>query len=119
MMYVYSGECRLCDVGVYSGFSDAAGIPLSTGDIVLTYTENEMGCRFVGGLSVVVSDQYTTFSGGRHEIKNGDVEFFVMGVRGVDLINAPGEWKVHLVKSHEDVINGEHWKDYGFSFRAD
>lgn len=115
-MYVYSGYCRLCEIGQPTGIT-GAGEQLHTGDIVLTYTENELGCWHVGAMSVVVSNQYQSYSDGTHVKKAGEPEFYVMGIRTVDLIEEPGEWRVKRIKSFEDVINGEHWREWGFSYR--
>ena len=115
-MYVYSGECRLCDVGPPIGANDCTGKPLFTGDIVLTYTEeNNLGATYVAGLTAVVSDQYQSFSDGTFtERKNP--EFYVMGIKNVPLHDS-GEWRVQRVKSYIDAIVGEHWREYGFSFK--
>ena len=40
MMYVYSGECRLCACGFATGQLDDSDEPLYTGDIVLVFTRN-------------------------------------------------------------------------------
>ncbi len=40
-----------------------------------------------------------------------------MGIKNVDFMGADSEkWIVKKVKSFEDVIAGEHWKDFGFSY---
>ncbi len=114
-MHVYSGNCRLCDVGVGTGFKDLGGKPLNTGDIVVTFTENDLGVQYLGGLTVVVSDQYQSYSDGTHRLKDGEPEFFVMGIRSVDLDEA-GAWKVQKLKGFESVVAGENWPDYGFRF---
>ena len=115
-MYVYSGKCRLCDVGTETGLIDEAGAELRTGDIVMTYTVDDIaGCSNLGGLTVVVSDQFQSYTDGRHEEKNGAPVFFVMGIKGVDL-NAPGEWRVKKLKGAEHVIDGEAWPNFGFSY---
>ena len=119
MMYVYSGKRRLCDAGVSTGYSDAHGKPLYTGDIVVSYTVDEaQGFAYLGGLTVVVSDKYTTYSNGEHVKKEGDPEFYVMGIRDVSLVDKSG-WRVMKLKGFESVINGEHWPDYGFSFKEE
>lgn len=115
-MYVYSGKCRLCDVGVETGFHDCNDVSLRTGDIVITYTEDELGFANLGVLTVVVSDQYQSYSDGTHVEKEGEVEFFVMGIKSID-INEDGTWRVKRLKGYESVLDGEHWPDYGFSFR--
>jgi hypothetical protein len=115
-VYVYSGECRLCTVGIPTGLSDVLGRLLHTGDIVLTYKEGEDGVEFFGDLTVVVCNQYNSYTDGTHVLLDGPMEFFAMGIRVVP-INDTGSWKVRKVKSFEDVIDGEHWKAYGFNYR--
>ena len=40
-----------------------------------------------------------------------------MGIKNVDFMGADSEkWIDKKVKSFEDVIAGEHWKDFGFSY---
>jgi hypothetical protein len=115
-MYVYSGNCRLCEAGQPIDINDYAGNPLHTGDIVLTFTEDPNGCTYVGALTVVVSDQYQTYSDGAHVEKTGDQEFYIMGIKGVDITDGEGEWKVKKIKGYADVVDGEHWPEWGFSF---
>lgn len=115
--YVYSGDCRLCDVGHETGFRDCNGNNLRTGDIVITYIVDQVGFSNLGGLTVVVSDQYQSYSDGTHKEKEGELEFFVMGIKCID-VNEDGSWRVMRVKEYEFAIDGEHWRDYGFSFQA-
>lgn len=96
--------------------------PLHTGDIVITYSVDKFGVSYISGMTVVVSDQYQTYNDGsedgKHVEKEGDLDFFVMGIRSVDLGNDT-MWKVLKIKGFESVINGEHWPDYGFCYRED
>lgn len=103
---VYSGECRLCDVGLETPYVDVMGRKLFTGDIVMSYTDT----YGPDALSVVVAEQHTKIT------DQVDPYFFVMGIRNVPL-EQDGEWKVRHLKSHEDVVAGEHWKAWGFSYR--
>lgn len=115
-MYVYSGDCRLCDVGQPVGFHDSKGNALRTGDIVITFTVDSLGFSNLGGLTVVVSDQYQSFTDGSH-VENEAPSAYVMGIRSVQ-VDEDGQWRVLRLKKWEDVIPGESWPDYGFSFRA-
>jgi hypothetical protein len=118
LMYVYSGKCRLCETGVKTPFADVMGNTLFTGDIVIVATDD---CPMPSGLTVVVSDQYQSYSDGSHvehvEKEDGH-EFFVMGIKSVDLY-APGQWHVIRLKEHSDIVNGEHWQAYGFRYSED
>lgn len=113
-MYIYSGDCRLGTVGQPTKFSDLHGKPLFVGDIVITYADNYEP----DSLTAVVSDEFTTYWGGEYRVKGGPAESFVMGIKSVDLDN-PDQWRVLKVKDHQDVIDGEHWKAYGFNYSAE
>jgi hypothetical protein len=121
-MYVYSGKVREGLCGDATPLVDVDGKPLFVGDIVIPSTIDEFGICYNTGLSVVVSDRYTSYSNGSHVEKEGEIEYFVMGIKSVNFMNKPAqdqyqkEWMVKKVKSYEDVVDGEHWKDYGFNF---
>jgi hypothetical protein len=110
---VWSGDCCLCDVGLDTGHG------FKTGDIVLLWkgehidTDNERW-EPLRNLTVVVADQYTTYSNGKIE-ETESPEFYVMGIRDCGFDDP--SWDIWLVKDHSDVVTGEHWRDYGFSFR--
>lgn len=110
-MYVYSGDCRKCEVGLETDLVDWNGDPLRTGDIVILIKDD----MYNSGLTVVVSDQWTSYSDGTHVKREGDLEFYVMGIKSVVL----GEgWQAVRVKKFEDVIEGERWPDYGFNYKS-
>lgn len=96
-MYVYSGRVRLCETGIDAGFADTHGEPLATGDIVIVFTDDYVPAN----LTVVVSEA------------DG---FYVMGIKSVPM-HDPGQWRVLRVKSAADVIPGERWPAYGFSYQ--
>lgn len=103
-MRIYSGKVYLCDTGEETNLKDHNDKPFFTGDIVLVRCSKSD--YLSQDLSVVVKD--------------GD-DFFVMGLRNIcvaDPENFDG-WEILRVKSHKDVIDGEHWKAYGFSFRRE
>lgn len=112
-MLVYSGKCRLGKVGDETPFTDVRGNKLVVGDIVVIYAEDYTA----EGLTVVVSDEFTTYSDGTHKIKEGPIKPFVMGIASIDL-EKPNEWRVLKVKDAADVVDGEHWKAYGFNYSS-
>jgi len=115
--YVLCGECREGNVGEATNLCDTNGSPLYVGDIVCLATKDSFGISCFYGISVVVSDRWTTYSNGTHEEKLGLITHFVMGIKDVDFMADDSEWYVKKVKSHSDVISGEHWIDYGFSYQ--
>lgn len=119
-MFVYSGRCRLCETGLEAPFKDLGGNALHTGDIVLIYTERDGGVDMIGGMTAVVADQFTTFNNlntGSHDhvLNSNPLTFFVMGIKSVQICE-DGEWKVSLLKKFSDVLDGEHWKNFGFRY---
>lgn len=118
-VFILSGKCRIGDVGEATPLKDITGKGLFVGDIVIVSTIDSMGICDNHGLSVVCSDKWTSYSDGTHVAKEGDIEYFVMGIKNVDFMGKDSEkWIVKRVKSFEDIIAGEHWKDYGFSYAA-
>lgn len=118
-MYIYSGKCRFCTVGLPTGIYDARGELLFTGDIVLIYSANELEVSYLpDSLTVVIDKQYTSYSDGTHIPVDGPTKPFVMGIASVDLASDP-EWFCIKVKDHKDVVHGEHWRAYGFNFREE
>lgn len=122
-MHVYSGVCRMCDVGIPSGmFCYKTEEELFTGDIVLLYSVEYAGTDFefwnCYGLTVIVADQYTTYNGGDIiEVNPLPFKPFCMGVKSVDFPS--DQWKLQRIKSFVDVIDGEHWPKYGFNYKQD
>jgi hypothetical protein len=119
-MYIYSGDVRLGDCGDPTPYVDMYGKELFVGDIVVTLTEEDGVFKSLGSLSAVVSDKYTSYSDGTHKVKDGDIEYFVMGIKSAWPKCEDGkkkEWAVLKVKDHSDVINLEHWSDFGFNYR--
>lgn len=121
MLRVFSGDYCKCDVGIPYNFKDRYGadIELHTGDIVLLWSADYEGTDYetqtFHGMTVIVSDQYTCYSD-CEVVENIDaVQPFVMGIKDVDLSN--DSWRVELVKKYTDVVDGEHWRDYGFNYR--
>ncbi len=116
--YIYSGGCRIGTVGQPTQLVERDGEPLFVGDIVITSTIDESGICDNTGLSVVCSDEWTSYSDGTHLVKHGDICHFVMGIKNVDFMGADSErWIVKKVKSFEDVVDGENWRDFKFSYK--
>jgi hypothetical protein len=120
-LQVFSGKCCLCDVGIPIKSKATFGNnrnELHTGDIVIVWRGNYIGtdieCWNPTGLTVVVSDQYQSYSDGS-VIEQLPHKPYVMGIANIGFEHP--EWQIQLVKSHTDVIDGEHWKDFGFSYK--
>lgn len=114
--FVLSGKCRKGDVGESTPLTDCYGNKLFVGDIVATFTKDEFGVCYFSGLTAVVSDKWTSYNDGTHVQKEGGVEHFVMGIKGVDFMKEDSKWSVQKLKSFEDVVSGEKWKEFGFNY---
>ena len=118
-VFVLSGNCRIGDVGEETPLKDFTGKDLFVGDIVILSTIDKYGICDNCGLSVVCSDKWTSYVNGTHVAKKGEITHFIMGIKNVDFMGSDSEkWIVKRVKSFEDVIAGEKWKDYGFNYAA-
>lgn len=123
LMYIYSGDCRFCETGIQTPYRDDKGRRLFTGDIVLVFTD-DYGPE---NLTVMVRNDFTSYQGGRHE-QNEDVgNPFAMGIADCKPVNKDSEtifvsddtiWHVRKLKDHKDVVDGEHWRDFGFNYRS-
>ena len=119
-MFIYSGNCLLCETGQDTGHKDMDGAPLFTGDIVLTFTAYEgefLGLGFPDKLTAIVRDEYDNWAGADPTPKDEPSEFFAMGIRSVPLEDT-GEWRVKKLKDHSDVQDGERWPSWGFRYAA-
>jgi hypothetical protein len=120
---VFSGRCLQAVCGKATSFNDINGEPLRTGDIVMIFSVREDDGDpdyFPKGLTAVVSDEFTSYATGegtRHERNPGPPGYFVMGIKDVPL-DGEGNWRVMKVKGFEDVVEGEHWPQYGFSYKT-
>lgn len=116
---VFSGECCLCDVGIPADAVDMNGKELHTGDIVHLWhvhypgTDSEQW-HTAGGLTAVVCHQYQSYSNGNVEMHSAHDAPFVMGIKAIAWSDP--EWRVEIVKKFGDVIVGERWPAYGFSY---
>lgn len=119
---VFSGNCCLCDVGIPVNAKSTWGDPVEvhTGDIIIVWHGDYIGTDIetwypTGGLSVVVSNDYQSFSDGSVELIEGTHEPYPMGIKGCGFDHP--EWRIQVVKKHSDVISVEHWPDFGFSYK--
>ena len=117
---VFSGMCCKCDVGISAGHVDVRGIPLHTGDIVHLFSIHYPGTDLeqwtsTGGLTAVVCDQYVSYSDGSIKLEEQSNAPFVMGIKG-DAFDSK-DWAIEIVKKFSDVIEGERWPEYGFSYQ--
>lgn len=126
-MKVYSGKCLEGICGTPTGFKDVYGTELFVGDIVVVFTTDESGyCSYGDGLTVVVDGRYTTYADGSIK-EDSEPDFFVMGIKTAWPKEDEGDpeekewrenrWNVRRVKKWEDVIDGEHWADFGFNYK--
>lgn len=118
---VFSGKCCLCDVGIPVQAQSTWGDPVEihTGDIVIVWHGDYLGTDLEtwtpsGGLTAVVSDDYQSFSDGTIKPLDTEEEAFAMGIKDCGFLHP--EWRVQVVKKYLDVIPGEHWPQYGFSY---
>jgi len=119
-MYIYSGECRQGTCGDKTGLKDFSGKELFVGDIVMSSIIDKMGICDNHGLSAVVSDRWQSYSDGSNIEKENNIEYFVMGIKSIDfMVKDSEEWIVKKLKDWTDCIDGEHWKEYGFSYKKD
>jgi hypothetical protein len=122
---IFSGECLIGICGDKTELFDYQQKELYIGDIVLvSYVERNLGTHS-SYLSVIVNDKYTTFTNDVIE-ENKIFQNFVMGIAKVtekDLSREDDEgeltegWLIEKLKDHSDVIDGEHWKNYGFNYK--
>lgn len=121
MLRVFSGNSCLCDVGVEWNGYDRWGnkLQLHTGDIVLVYkvchADTDFEEHIFQGMTAVVANQYKSFTDGEVIVNKEPLLVFVMGIKGVDL--STEDWRVEIVKKYTDVVDGEHWKDFGFNYK--
>lgn len=101
---IYSGKVCLGRAGVETGVRDLRGRPVNTGDIVILYHDDGPDC------SIRVSSPLTVV------VQHDDGDFYTMGIRSVGVSSE--EWPVEIAKKYHDVVPGEHWPEWGFSYRA-
>ncbi|WP_396234139.1 hypothetical protein [Acinetobacter baumannii] len=109
LQVIYSNKNGLpsCDVGIEAKNikSVVNGEVVHTGDVVLVWHGHYVGtddeCWYPADqLTTVLFDQYGYFSNGEDE------QPFVMFYKNGDFENY---YKVQVVKSHKDIVSGEHW----------
>lgn len=125
-MMIFSGECCFCEVGIDTGELDMHGNALYTGDIVQLWHGNYIGtdieCWYPTiGITAIVANKYQTYrnlnSGGfEHRLIDESAKPFTMGIKD-DGVQG-GEWRVSLVKSHKDIIEGERIPSFGINYKT-
>lgn len=120
-MKIFSGSCCLCDIGIPTGEVDMHGENLYTGDIVQLWHGNYIGTDLEewlpsSGLTAIVANQYQSYTDGSIKVVSEKPVFFTMGIATEGIQG--GEWKVVLVKSHKDIVEGERFPSYGFNFKS-
>ncbi len=112
-LWVFSGKVALCEIGKPTTLTDRHGRQLFTGDIVVIWTEDESGIlkHTVDNLTCVIELTEEKDLSLHGKARPGP---WVMGIRDVDLSDS--DWRVLRVKQWSDVIEGEHWTEYGFNF---
>ena len=113
-MFIYSGKSRLCECGIETTLKSINDEPLFTGDIVVLVAIDKDGIySYMGGLTAVVQNKYTTYTDGTIVLNDDPGEPFIMGIRdsvlGKDFI-------VYLVKSYKNVVPWENWENFGFNY---
>ncbi len=121
MKKIYSGSCCLCDCGIPTQEKDIHGKELFSGDIVQLWHGDYLGTDIeqwmpFGGLTAIVGNQYQSYSDGTIKTLTDTPTLFTMGIASCGVQNH--EWKVSLVKSHKDIVDGERFIAYGFNFKA-
>lgn len=118
---IYSGQCLMGDVGQPTNEVDMYGDPLFVGDIVQLWHGSYIGTDLEewmpsDGLTAIVSNKYTSYTNGKHEVTNENATPFTMGISNVGVKGV--DWDVKLVKSHKDIIDGERIKSFGFRWSS-
>lgn len=125
MMRIFSGACCVCNTGISTGELDWNGNELYTGDIVQIWhgdyldTDQEQWLP-ENGLTVIVANQYTTTIINHqvvHKLIDENPIPYTMGIKNIGVQG--DDWRVLRVKSHKDVVNGEHWPEFGFNFKEE
>jgi len=103
-MNIYSGKVKQGVVGTATEFEDQSGKELHVGDIVIVWSGDYIGTDLeqwtpTKGLTAIVCDE------------DGP---FVMGIKNCGFDDE--KWRIQIVKKHWDVIQGEHWPEYGFNY---
>jgi hypothetical protein len=111
----------MCDVGIPANQKDMHGNDLYSGDIVQLWHGNYIGTDMEewlpsSGLTVIVGNQYKSYTDGTIELITNNPTLFTMGIASCGVQNE--EWAVTLIKSHKDIINGERFLSFGINYRV-
>ena len=119
-MRIFSGKVCMGYCGTPTHEFDELGNELFVGDIVKLYHGQFIGTddetwHPSGGLTAIVSNKYVTYGDGSIEVITETPKAFTMGIFNTGVQGK--EWKVELIKSHRDIVPGEHMVFYGFNWR--
>lgn len=103
--------------GTPTKYKDFNGFAIDVGDILTVWNE-EMP---VDHLTAMVDSSYTTYTNGEIVLNVEETNpLFVMGIKSCC---EDGEfldrWNCLIVKKWNDIVDGEHWKDFGFRYSKD
>lgn len=116
-MFVYSGKCKMCEVGLDSDLIDVHERKLKTGDVVIVYKEIQTSTveKNCVGIGVIAANHFKNVSGEKPSKRDNTnkIRPYVMGFS-----SGGTPWKIRLVKSYSDIVDGEKWSDYGFHFSS-
>jgi hypothetical protein len=113
--YIYSGQCRLCEIGRETSILTNKEEKLYTGDIVMIMTKDNNYAPH--HLTAVCADDWENVQG-NEPVYKGKSHAFIMGIKDSCIKNKGEDWYIYRVKSYKDVVDGEHWKAYGFSYMS-
>lgn len=117
-MKIFSGRYCFCDVGIPTGETDMHGNELFTGDIVQLWHGSYLGSDCEewlpsSGLTAIVAEGHEY--GWPEKPLDSVGEPFTMGIADCGVQDR--DWKVSLVKSHRDIVDGERFPSFGFNYR--
>lgn len=115
-MFLYSGKCRLCEVGSMTSLVDSRGRELMLGDIVKVTSDRRYFIEFV---SAVVANEFVSYTTGEHEKLVEPSVPFVMGLKSDFVDGTIEDLVIEKVASFSEFEHGEKFSEFGFAFRED
>lgn len=113
----------MCEVGIEGTAFGLYGekITVHTGDICIIWHGNYVGTDIENwipseGLTAIVANQFRNYTNGIVEELPHPLEVFAMGIKSC--MQDKDEWRVQIVKKYYNVIDGENWPNYGFSYHS-
>jgi hypothetical protein len=117
-MFILSGNSVKGRCGRETNLKDRNGKPLFIGDIVALFYRGNLRLERFEGLTVVVDDEYTSYSDGTTVVTNQNPQAFIMGIASCNIMSENCEWSVERVKSYKRVVDMENWLNYGFNYKS-